>query len=123
MGQGQAGDRLTERVAALREALEGSLLRDRRRLGAAIEQLARRGGRADPREFERLEGRLQASVAQVEARRASIPGIRYDDSLPVHARRADIAAAIAASSRPPGSWSGRGAITARPSASIGSSRV
>ncbi|MGB5101902.1 MAG: ATP-dependent RNA helicase HrpA [Steroidobacteraceae bacterium] len=96
MGQGQAGDRLTARVAALRESLAGSLLRDRRRLAAAIEQLARRGGRADPREFERLEGRLLASVAQAEARRASIPAIRYDESLPVHARRADLAAAIAA---------------------------
>ncbi len=97
MGQGQAGDRLTARVAALRDSLDGSLLRDRRRLTAWIDRLARRGARTDEREFERLEGQLRGSVAQVAARRASIPAIRYDETLPVHARRADIAAAIAAS--------------------------
>ena len=96
MGQGQAGDRLKARLAALRAALDGTQLRDRRRLAAWVERLARRGERADEREVERLEGQLQASVARVEARSASIPVIRYDESLPVHARRSDIAAAIAA---------------------------
>jgi ATP-dependent helicase HrpA len=37
------------------------------------------------------------SVGRREARRASVPAIRYDESLPVSARRAEIAAAIAAS--------------------------
>jgi len=97
VGQGQAGDRLTARVAALRDALGGCLLRDRRRFGASIARLARRGAAVDPRELERLEAQLQASAALVEARRLSLPPIRYDESLPVHARRADIAAAIAAS--------------------------
>jgi ATP-dependent helicase HrpA len=36
-------------------------------------------------------------AARREARRASVPVIRYDESLPVHARRTEIAAAIAAS--------------------------
>lgn len=98
MGQGQAGDRLTARVAALRVALGRCLLRDRRRLGAWIDRVARRGAGVDPREIERLEGQLQASIAQVDARRASVPAIRYDESLPVHVRRKDIAAAIASSS-------------------------
>jgi ATP-dependent helicase HrpA len=38
-----------------------------------------------------------APAARREARRASVPVIRYDESLPVHARRTEIAAAIAAS--------------------------
>lgn len=39
--------------------------------------------------------RLQQSCAKVEARRLSIPAIRYDDSLPIAAKRDEIKAAIA----------------------------
>ena len=38
-----------------------------------------------------------AARLRLEARRASVPPIRYDESLPLHARRAEIAAAIASS--------------------------
>jgi ATP-dependent helicase HrpA len=41
--------------------------------------------------------RETAAALRREARRASVPPISYDESLPVHARRADIAAAIATS--------------------------
>lgn len=40
--------------------------------------------------------RFQTSCAKVEARRASVPAIRYDDSLPIAAKRDEIKAAIAA---------------------------
>lgn len=40
--------------------------------------------------------RFQASCAKVEARRASVPAIRYDDSSPIAAKRDEIKAAIAA---------------------------
>jgi ATP-dependent helicase HrpA len=79
------------RLAALRELLSSCALRDRPRLRATLDRLARR---PESRELARLETQVQQSIAQVEARRASIPPIRYDESLPVHLRRAEIAAAI-----------------------------
>jgi len=97
VGEGQAGARLNERGAALRATLGECQLRDRRRLGGWLARLARRGASVDPREFERLEAQVLASAAKVAARRASLPAIHYDESLPVHARRAEIAAAIAGS--------------------------
>src|SRR5215218_4566036 len=50
--------------------------------------------RTDPRELARLDAWIRASVAQVEARRASVPAITYDETLPVHLRRAEIGQAI-----------------------------
>ncbi len=97
MAGGKAGHPLTPRLARERAALDQCLLRDRRRLEAWTSRLARRGGRVDARELERLAGQLDASIAKVEARRASVPTVRYDDTLPVHARRDAIAAAITAS--------------------------
>jgi len=37
------------------------------------------------------------AAARLEARRASVPVVRYDGTLPVHAKRAEIAAVIARS--------------------------
>ena len=88
---------LVARMAALRESLERCMLRDRAQLAGAVERVARRPAAADPREVDRLTSRLAASVARAEARRVSIPAIAYDDRLPVHLRREEIAAAIAAS--------------------------
>ena len=84
------------RLAALRALLPGCLLRDRRRLQSVLDRLSRRPAAADPREIERLEAQVSASVELVAARRASVPAIRYDDSLPVHARRDEIRRAIEA---------------------------
>ncbi|MCU0257741.1 MAG: ATP-dependent RNA helicase HrpA [Solirubrobacteraceae bacterium] len=97
MGAGQAGGRLNPRIAALRERLGECPIRDRRRLASWLERIARRRGAPEAREIERLELELEAAAARAAARRAAVPPVRYDDSLPVHARRADIAAAIAAS--------------------------
>ena len=82
------------RMAALRSLLPGCLLRDRRRLQSAFDRLSRRPAAADPREIERLEAQVGASVELVAVRRASVPTIRYDDTLPVHLRRDEIRRAI-----------------------------
>ncbi|MCM2310989.1 MAG: ATP-dependent RNA helicase HrpA [Steroidobacteraceae bacterium] len=94
MGEGQAGPRLSERLASLRTTLGECQLRDRRRLAAVLGRIARRGAALDLRELERLEGQVRASAERVAARRASLPAVHFDESLPVHARRAEIAAAI-----------------------------
>ena len=94
MGEGQAGVRLSERLASLRATLGLCQLRDRRRLTGWLGQLARRGRAVDLRELERLETQVRASAERVAARRAALPVVHYDESLPVHARRAEIAAAI-----------------------------
>ena len=88
---------IAAQLAALRESLDGVLLRDRPRLAATIDRLSRRYGTVDPREIERLETQVANSRAQVEARRASVPVVRYDETLPVHTRRAEIASTIASS--------------------------
>ena len=83
------------RLAALRDALPGCGVRDLRRLQAVLARLARRPrGVVDERELARLEAQVRASVAWVDARRASVPPVRYDGTLPVHARCEDIARAI-----------------------------
>jgi ATP-dependent helicase HrpA len=94
VGASQAGDRLTARLASLRESLDVALIRDRRRLGSWLARLSRRTGQVDPRELARLEQQLETSVGRAQARRASVPVVRYDETLPVHAKRAEIAAAI-----------------------------
>jgi ATP-dependent helicase HrpA len=98
VARGKAGSALTAQLARERAVLAQCLLRDRRRLEAWLDRLAKRGGTADPREVERLTGQLQASAAKVEARRQSVPDIRYDETLPVHACRDAIKAAMATSS-------------------------
>ena len=98
MGTGKTGDRLKADLQTQREAVAGCLLRDRRRFAAWIERLARRGDTGDPREIERLRSQMRISADRLEERRLSLPTISYDETLPVHARRADIAAAIASSS-------------------------
>ena len=94
MGEGETGARLSERLASLRAALGDCQLRDRRRLGGWLGRLAKRGPALDLRELERLEAQVRGSAERVAARRSSLPVVRYDESLPVHARREEIAAAI-----------------------------
>ena len=91
-----APDSAAARLAALRELLPACLLRDRRRLQSTLDRLARKPAAADPREVARLETQAQASAGLVAARRASVPPIVYDETLPVHARRDDIRRAIEA---------------------------
>ncbi|HAQ85044.1 MAG TPA: ATP-dependent RNA helicase HrpA, partial [Pseudomonas sp.] len=69
---------------------------DRHRLRRQLHDLRKKAGAA-PIDEERLAQwleRFQASAAKVEARRQSVPVMRYDDSLPIAAKRDEIKAAL-----------------------------
>lgn len=72
----------------LRTRLANLSLRDEHRL-------RRRLDRARGAELEQIAAEIDAAELRVEARRAAVPPIRYPEQLPVTARRADIAQAIA----------------------------
>ncbi|MCP2298019.1 ATP-dependent helicase HrpA [Nocardia amikacinitolerans] len=73
----------------LRTRLANLSLRDEYRL-------RRRLDRARGTDLEEIAADITAAELRVEARRAAVPRIRYPEQLPVTARRADIAEAIAA---------------------------
>ena len=81
----------TPSVAHLAANLDQAFNADRHRLRRQLQALQKQ---PDPtREAQWLE-RFQASCAKVEARRASVPSIRYDDALPIAAKREEIKRAI-----------------------------
>ena len=81
----------TPTVARLAANLDQAFNADRHRLRRQLQALQKQ---PDPtREAQWLE-RFQASCAKVEARRASVPRIRYDDALPIAAKREEIKRAI-----------------------------
>ncbi|HAC70004.1 MAG TPA: ATP-dependent RNA helicase HrpA [Pseudomonas sp.] len=81
----------TPSVARLAANLDQAFNADRHRLRRQLQALQKQ---PDPtREAQWLE-RFQASCAKVEARRASVPRIRYDDALPIAAKREEIKRAI-----------------------------
>jgi ATP-dependent helicase HrpA len=86
---------VTPSLAELQDRLPGLMLRDQRRLGRRAEQAA---ALPDPgaREHavERLLADLEAAQDRADARRASVPVLRYPAELPVSQRRDEIAAAI-----------------------------
>ncbi|MFI5779723.1 ATP-dependent RNA helicase HrpA [Nocardia sp. NPDC051570] len=73
---------------ALRTRLGDLTIRDEYRLRRRLDRA--RGDIAD------LETEIAAAERRIQARRAAVPQIRYPEQLPVSARRADIADAIAA---------------------------
>ena len=76
--------------------LDQAMYADRHRLRRQLHDLRKKAGDApieDDRLVQWLE-RFQASVAKVEARRQSVPVMRYDDSLPIAAKRDEIKAAL-----------------------------
>ncbi len=76
--------------------LDQAMFADRHRLRRQLHDLRKKAGDA-PIDAERLAQwleRFQASVAKVEARRQSVPVMRYDDSLPIAAKRDEIKAAL-----------------------------
>ncbi|MFI1459675.1 ATP-dependent RNA helicase HrpA [Nocardia carnea] len=73
----------------LRTRLASLTLRDEHRLRKRLDRV--RGGDLTP-----IESEIGAAEQRVAARRAALPAITYPEQLPVTARRADIAAAIAA---------------------------
>ncbi|KUM44680.1 ATP-dependent RNA helicase HrpA [Pseudomonas sp. EpS/L25] len=81
----------TPAIARLAANLDQAFNADRHRLRRQLQALRKQ---PDPaREAQWLE-RFQASCAKVAARRASVPSIRYDDALPIAAKREEIKRAI-----------------------------
>nr|MBF0684451.1 hypothetical protein [Pseudomonas sp.] len=64
---------------------------DRHRLRRQLHELRKKPDEAKLAQW--LE-RFQASAAKVEARRQSVPAMRYDDALPIAAKRDEIKAAL-----------------------------
>ena len=86
---------MTPSLAELQDRLPGLMLRDQRRLGRRAEQaavLADSGAREQA--LDRLLAEVETATARAEARRASVPVLRYPPELPVSQRKDEIAAAI-----------------------------
>ena len=81
----------TPAIDTLLKNLDQALFADRHRLRRQLHELRKQPDEAKLAQW--LE-RFQASVAKVEARRQSVPSIRYDDSLPIAAKRDEIKAAL-----------------------------
>lgn len=77
----------------LRENLQQAATSDRHALRRQLQRLQRQ---PDPDGLQRWLERFQASCTQVSLRRQSVPLIRYDEQLPIAARRDEIKAALLA---------------------------
>lgn len=73
--------------------LDQAMAADRHRLGRQLHDLRRK---PDEALLARWLERFQTSCERVASRKGSIPSVRYDDSLPIAARRDEISRAIAA---------------------------
>ncbi|MDB6047866.1 MAG: hrpA [Pseudomonas sp.] len=71
--------------------LDHAMISDRHRLRRQLHDLRKK---PDEARLAQWAVRAQASIAQVTARRESLPVIRYDDSLPIAAKRDEIKAAL-----------------------------
>ncbi|MBB4821555.1 ATP-dependent helicase HrpA [Pseudomonas alcaligenes] len=78
-------------IASLHKNLDHALIADRHRLRRQLHELHKKPDEAKLAQW--LE-RFQASCAKVEARRSSVPRMRYDDALPIAAKRDEIKAAL-----------------------------
>ena len=78
-------------IDTLLKNLDQALFADRHRLRRQLHELRKKPDEA--RLAQWLE-RFQASAAKVEARRQSVPAIRYDEALPIAAKRDEIKAAL-----------------------------
>ncbi len=83
--------RLMTDIASLHKNLDHALIADRHRLRRQLHELHKKPDEAKLAQW--LE-RFQASCAKVEARRSSVPRMRYDDALPIAAKRDEIKAAL-----------------------------
>ncbi|SDC11512.1 ATP-dependent RNA helicase HrpA [Actinokineospora iranica] len=82
-------------LADLRARLPELMLRDQRRLGRRLDGARKTRDEARRRAtLEKIAAEIDTAVARVEARRASVPALKYPEELPVSQRRADILAAI-----------------------------
>lgn len=73
--------------------LDQAMAADRHRLRRQLQNL---GKQPDEHKLNQWLERFQRSCARVAQRRASVPSIRYDDNLPIAAKRDEIKQAIAA---------------------------
>ena len=78
-------------IDQLLKNLDQAMLADRHRLRRQLHELRKK---PDEAKLAQWVERVQASCAQVTARRDSVPLIRYDDSLPIAAKRDEIKAAL-----------------------------
>ena len=78
---------------SLHKNLDQVLIADRHRLRRQLHEL-HKAGHADEAKLAQWLERFQASAAKVTARRQSVPAMRYDDSLPIAAKRDEIKAAL-----------------------------
>ncbi|OLU13687.1 ATP-dependent RNA helicase HrpA [Pseudomonas sp. PA1(2017)] len=78
-------------IAALQKKLDHAMIADRHRLRRQLHELQKKPDAAKQAQW--LE-RFQASCAKVEARRLSVPVMRYDDALPIAAKRDEIKAVL-----------------------------
>ncbi|WP_439887914.1 ATP-dependent RNA helicase HrpA [Pseudomonas sp. MBLB4123] len=78
--------------------LDQTLIVDRHRLRRQLHELRKQAGAPQPApdaaKLAQWLERFQASAAKVEARRLSVPAMRYDEALPIAAKREEIKAAI-----------------------------
>ncbi|MFI8479568.1 ATP-dependent RNA helicase HrpA [Pseudomonas sp. NPDC078700] len=83
---------MTDHTERLLKNLDQALIIDRHRLRRQLLELRKH---PDEAKLAQWLQRFQASAAKVEARRLSVPAMRYDDTLPIAAKREEIKAAIA----------------------------
>lgn len=74
-------------IGDLLDTLDHAMISDRQRLRRQLLELRKKPD--DGKQAQWVE-RLQASCARVTARRESVPAIRYDDNLPIAAKREEI---------------------------------
>ena len=82
---------VTTSLAELQDRLPGLMLRDQRRLSRRAEQaaaLADSGARQQA--LDRVLAEVETATAQAQARRASVPVLRYPPELPVSQDRKSV---------------------------------
>jgi len=82
---------VTPAFDTLHKNLDQAFSADRHRLRRQLHELRKK---PDESKLAQWLERFQASAAKVEARRQSVPAIRYDDALPIAAKRDEIKAAL-----------------------------
>src|SRR5471032_782544 len=78
-------------IDQLLKNLDHAMISDRHRLRRQLHELRKK---PDEAKLAQWVQRVQASFAQVTARRESVPVIRYDDNLPIAAKRDEIKEAL-----------------------------
>jgi ATP-dependent helicase HrpA len=79
-------------IEHLLKNLDQAMIADRHRLRRQLHELRKK---PDDARLAQWVEKVQASFAKVTARRASVPAVRYDDSLPIAAKRDEIKKVLA----------------------------